>query len=172
MDLLQSASVQVSLVPVSPELVTLLAHIQLVHQDLQVLFCKSPFQLFDTQSVLVNGVIPPQVQDMALPFELSCGSCWPILSKVFWMAAQLSRVSTTPPRFVSSATLLMMYSVHWEDVNEEVKQLAPVSMPGCTTRDCPWAGLCPAVVKWMSYRNQGVDFQAPLTCRVLFSPLP
>lgn len=68
LDLLQFT--HVSLVIVRPELGTLLAHVQLFRWDLQVLFCKSAFQLVDTQPVLVHGVIPPQVQDLALPFEL------------------------------------------------------------------------------------------------------
>ncbi|KAK4811113.1 LOW QUALITY PROTEIN: hypothetical protein QYF61_016399 [Mycteria americana] len=47
---------------------TLLAHIQLsIHQDTQVFFCKAAFQLVGPQPVLVHGIIPPQVQDLALP---------------------------------------------------------------------------------------------------------
>ena len=47
---------------------TLLAHVQLgVHQDPHVLFCKAAFQPVGPQHVLVDGVVPPQVQDFALP---------------------------------------------------------------------------------------------------------
>lgn len=38
--------------------------------ELQVLFCKAAFWLFGFQAVLLHGVIPPQAQVLALPFEL------------------------------------------------------------------------------------------------------
>lgn len=47
---------------------TLLAHLQVVHQNPQVLFCKAAFQLISSQPVLVQGVVPPQGLDLAFAF--------------------------------------------------------------------------------------------------------
>lgn len=40
----------------------------MVNQNLQGLFCKVAFQMGGPQQVLVHGIVPPQVQDFALPF--------------------------------------------------------------------------------------------------------
>lgn len=39
-----------------------------VHQDSRGLFCQAAFQTAIPQQVLVQGVVPPQVQDFAFPF--------------------------------------------------------------------------------------------------------
>lgn len=47
----------------------LLAHVQLfVHQDCQVFFGRAAFQLVRPQATPINGIIPPHMQDFALPF--------------------------------------------------------------------------------------------------------
>lgn len=47
---------------------TLLAHVRLaVHQDLQVLLCKTAFQLSGPQHLLWHDAGPSQVPDSALP---------------------------------------------------------------------------------------------------------
>ena len=48
---------------------TLLAYVQLVHQDHQGLFCKAAFQPFGPQPILVHEVIPLQVQDFVFSFD-------------------------------------------------------------------------------------------------------
>ena len=62
---------------------TLFALVQLAdHQDLQVFFCKADFQMLGRQPVPVSGVIPPQGQDLALPFELRDIPVYPFLHPV------------------------------------------------------------------------------------------
>lgn len=46
----------------------LLAHVQLVEQDYQGLFCKAALQAVRPYSVPVDKIIPPQVQGFAFPF--------------------------------------------------------------------------------------------------------
>lgn len=40
-----------------------------VQQDSQVLFCRAYFQLSTPQHVFVHGIVPPHVQDFALPID-------------------------------------------------------------------------------------------------------
>jgi len=44
------------------------------HQDLQGFFCQAPFQLSIPPPVLEPGVVPPQVQDFALPLAELAGA--------------------------------------------------------------------------------------------------
>ncbi|GAB0181886.1 cAMP-dependent protein kinase inhibitor alpha [Grus japonensis] len=42
------------------------------YRDSQGLFCQAAFQLSSPQYVLVDGVVPPQAQDFALPLVELC----------------------------------------------------------------------------------------------------
>lgn len=81
---------------------TLLTHVQLgAHQGLQVVFCKTAFQLGGHQQMLVPGVVPPQEQDFAfllvecheVPVSPFCN-----LLRSLWLAASHYGLSSTPPK--------------------------------------------------------------------------
>jgi len=92
---------------------TLLSYLQLVRQDPQVLFCKAVLQLFGPQPVLVHGVVPPQVLDLAFALLIIMKFLSAHFSsppRCLRMAVQLSGASAPLLSFVSSASLLSMYS--------------------------------------------------------------
>ncbi|KAK4830496.1 hypothetical protein QYF61_011409 [Mycteria americana] len=94
-------------------LCTLLAHVQLVEHDPQVLFCKAAFHLVSPQPELVHGVIPPQVQDLQFPLLNSIrflSAHFSSLLRSLWTLAQSFGVSATRPSFATSANLLRVNS--------------------------------------------------------------
>lgn len=73
------------------------------NSDPQVLLCKAAFKLISPQHVLLIGVFPPQVQELAFPFaELHKVPVGPFLQPVDvpLMAAPLS---ATPPILCTSS---------------------------------------------------------------------
>lgn len=93
-----------------------LGHGQLVfHQGPTLFLCRSAFQLVVSQSPLMHGTSPPQVQDSALPLiELHEIPASPFfqLSQVMslWIPIKLPGVSTTHPNLLLSAILLSLLS--------------------------------------------------------------
>lgn len=57
---------------------TLLAHVPLVHQDPQMHFCRASAHPVSPQSTLMDGVVPPQVQDLFPSVECH-GIHWELL---------------------------------------------------------------------------------------------
>lgn len=81
---------------------TLLTHVQLgTHKTLQVVFCKTAFQLGGHQQILVPGVVPAQKQDFAF-LLVECHevpvSPFSSLLRSFWLGASHYSLSSTPPK--------------------------------------------------------------------------
>lgn len=150
----------------SPELDMLLTDIQLVFQDLWVLYCRASSQSVDPPG-LMDEVFLPQMQDLVLPFEFRVVPVG--------LSCNVALNGNMPTYYIYSSSWFLHHLQTWRDelsrcvISEAIKQAWPpnqhLSIPLLT---CLELRLCPVVVKWVIWcKKQGLIFPTSMRNQLL-----